>query len=427
MVAADRSTSDGAATSGGERPPGALTVPAFRYLWLNNALYAIVANAQRFTFGWLVLDGLGRDEFWQGLATFALGIPLALLVLPAGAWADRHDRKLLLVIGQALTLAVLGVTTALVAVDAISMAWVIALAVGFGVAQAIGQPVRSSLVPALVSAEQLYNAIAVNAIAMTLAMIAGPVAFQAVGDRSGFVGAFGVQTALVAVGLVALVPLRVPARSDQPAADPAARTDAGSSTTRIAEAIDHIRSDRAVAKLFLLLTVASVTVNPSIMVTLQAFVQQDLGRDGGDVAPILAVMGIGMAISSAVIMRRGNMPRKGAWFQRAMMVGSTMVLLMGRVPSYGYLVPLAFLMGLAGGFYINMNQGLIQSRTPERLMGRVMAVFTLVQIGFVPIGALALGSLATVVGLGTTLSIAGAISLVVVVWSYVSDVELRTL
>ncbi len=413
--------------TGQTRPPGALTVPAFRYLWLNNALYAIVANAQRFTFGWLVLDGLGRDEFWQGLVTFALGIPLALLVLQAGAWADRFDRKRLIVIGQVGSFATMAVATALVASDAMTIQAVLALAVAFGTAQAIGQPVRSSLIPALVSPEQLFNAIAVNAIAMTLSMIAGPVLFQIVGDAYGFEGAFGLQAALLAVGLLALIPLQVPptVRAEEPAGPEGAADD--SIWLQVREAMAHIRADRAVAKLFLLLTVASFTVNPTVMVTLQAFVQQDLDRDGGDVAPVLAVMGVGMAVSSAVIMRKGNMARKGALFQRAMMVGSTMVLLMGRVPSFGYLVPLALVMGLAGGFYINMNQGLIQANTPDRLMGRVMAIFTLVQVGFMPIGALVLGLLGSLVGLGNTISIAGAIALCVVIYTYVTDHHLRTL
>jgi MFS family permease len=406
--------------SGSERPPGALTVPAFRYLWFNNALYAIVINAQRFTFGWFVLDGLGRDEFWQGLVTFALGIPLALLVLHAGAWADRYDRKRLLVIGQVGSLVTMLITAILVATDALTLELVLALAIGFGAAQAIGQPVRSSLVPALVSPEQLFNAIAVNAIAMTLSMILGPVMFQVIGDAFGFEGAFGIQAGLLAVGFVALIPLRVPPTE-------ASSTEPGSVFSQVREAFVHIRGDRAVAKLFLLLTVASVTVNPSVMVTLQAFVQQDLGGDGGDVAPVLAMMGLGIAISSAVIMRKGNMARKGALFQRAMMTGSTMVFLMGRVPSLGYLIPLGFVMGLAGGFYINMNQGLIQANTPDRLMGRVMAIFTLVQLGFVPIGALILGSVARVIGLGNTISAAGLVALAFVVYTYVTDEHLRTL
>lgn len=412
------------ASSGADgRPPAALTVPAFRYLWFNNTLFFLVINAQRFTFGWLVLDGLQRDEFWQGLVTFALGFPLALLILPAGTWADRYDRKMLLVVGQVASALVMAATTVLLATDQINIVSLMVLAVLFGAAQAIGHPVRSSLIPALVSSEQLFNAIAVNAIAMTLAMIAGPVLFQVLGNAFDFEGAFGAQALLLGVGVITLIPLRVPAIKSTSASSPAST----SLISEVREALDHIRQDKAVYKLFLLLTVASVTVNPAVMVTLQAFVQQDLGKDGGDVALPLAMMGIGIAISSTVIMRKGNMARKGALFMRAMMTGSTMVALMGRVPSYGYLFVLALFMGLAGGFYINMNQGLIQANTPDRLMGRVMAIYSLVQFGFMPVGALMLGLVGSQIGLGNTMTLVGVIAFSFVAYTYVTDKHLRTL
>ena len=163
------------------------------------------------------------------------------------------------------------------------------------------------------------------------------------------------------------------------------------------------------------------------MVTLQALVKDVHDRDGGDAAPLLALMGIGMAITSAIIMRRGNMARKGTLFQRAMMVGSSMVMLMGLAPSYQLLLPLTFTMGLAGGFYINMNQGLIQANTPEHLMGRVMAMLNLVQFGFLPLGALLLGLVGSAIGLGPAMTLAGSIALAAVVYTYFTDQSLRAL
>ena len=72
-----------------QQPANAITVRPFRLLWLNNLSFFLVSNAQRFVFGWLVLDGLNRSESDQGIAVFTLGLPAALLVLQAGAWADR--------------------------------------------------------------------------------------------------------------------------------------------------------------------------------------------------------------------------------------------------------------------------------------------------------------------------------------------------
>jgi len=88
---------------------------------------------------------------------------------------------------------------------------------------------------------------------------------------------------------------------------------------------------------------------------------------------------------------------------------------------------LAFLMGLAGGFFINMNQGLVQANTPQALMGRVMGLYTLVNVGLMPFGALTIGIIASQVGTGNAISGAAAIAFMVVVTTYVRNSELRRL
>ena len=397
---------------------------SFRLLWLNNIGYFIVSNAQRFLYGWFVLDGLDGGEREQGLIVFALGIPALFLVLHAGVWADRVDRRALLMGTQLATSVVMIVTAVLIGQGRAGFGWLLASAVLAGATVTVGQPVRASLIPALVPPDKLYGAIALNALAMTTSMILGPVMVERVGERFGFEGGFWFLALLLVIGLVFLVGMRVPEHDTLTGED----TDDAprrSVLSEIREATDHVRADRSLRALFVLLTVAGMTVNPSVMVTLQAFIKEELGRDGGDAAPPFALMGLGIAISSMVVLRRGNMPNKGSKFQFAMMTGAAMTFLMGRTTDYWQLFPLTFVMGLAGGWYINMNQGLIQANTPQRIMGRVMALFTLVQIGILPIGALTLGVVAGRLGIGNTISIAAAICLAVVISIYASNAELR--
>ena len=403
----------------GERTPNALTVRPFRLLWLNNIPFFLVVNAQRFAFGWIVLDLLLRDEGAQGLVAFTLGIPTALVVLQAGVWADRHDRRRLLIGTQLASATVMAGAALLIRSDHIEMGWVIIATLLAGTASAVGQPVRSSLVPALVGRDQLFGAIALNAIAMTLSLILGPVLVKVVGDQFGFEGAFWFQAGLLVFGTVFLLMLDVPAHKETRERRPV--------VAEVRDAVHHILDDSQLKTLFGLLLTGSLTVNPAVMVTLQAHVKSELGRDAGDAAIPFAVMGIGIAISSLFLMRKGDMPNKGAVFQRAMMVGSTMTLLIGFADSFAVVVGLSLVMGLAGGFFINMNQGLIQARTPQPLMGRVMAVYTLVAQGLFPVGALILGLLATVIGTGAAISLAATISLSIVITTYVRNAELRRL
>jgi MFS family permease len=188
-----------------------------------------------------------------------------------------------------------------------------------------------------------------------------------------------------------------------------------------------VLDDPHLRTLFGLLLTASLTINPSIMVTVQAHVKEELGRDAGQAALPFALMGLGMAITSFVVMRKGDMKNKGAVFQRAMICGTAITFLTGRTTTFGQVLVLAFLMGLAGGFFINMNQGLVQANTPQPLMGRMMGLYTLVNMGLMPFGALAIGIVASKIGTGNAISLAAAIGFAVVMTTYVRNTELRRL
>jgi predicted MFS family arabinose efflux permease len=254
---------------------------------------------------------------------------------------------------------------------------------------------------------------------MTMSLIVGPVLVKVVGDRFGFEGAFWFQAGLLIVGTVFLLMLEVPPHEEVRERRPV--------VAEVREAVHHILGDSQLKTLFGLLLTGSLTVNPAVMVTLQAHVKSELGRDAGDAAIPFAMMGIGIAISSLFLIRKGDMPNKGAVFQRAMMVSAATILLIGFANSFGVVVVLSLVVGLSGGFFINMNQGLIQARTPQALMGRVMAVYTLVANGLFPVGALVLGLLATVIGTGATISLAASVSLCIVTTTYVRNTDLRRL
>jgi len=377
-----------------------------------------VSNAQRFAIGWLVLDGLGGNEIRQGMAVFMLGAPVAVIVMQAGALADRVDRRSLLIRSQAGLLLVVLATLILLGLDQLTYSWVLILSVLSGVTQAFGQPVRQALIPLLVPERLLMNAVALNALAMTASMILSAPLVKIAGDLFDFEGVYGLQVVMLIVGLFFLRRLQTPPVTESPKRR---------LIQEAASALRHVVNDLRLRVLFLLLAVASISVNAAVMVTMQAKVKEELLRDSGDMAYLLGVMAVGIAITSVVVMRKGDMKRKGGKFQQAMMCGSALVICMGQASSFKVLMPLFFLMGLAGGFFITMNQGLIQSATPRELMGRVMGLYLLVQFGFMPIGALGLGWAASLAGPGNVVSVCGAVSLLIVSWTHFAFSTIRNL
>jgi MFS family permease len=402
---------------GGEAQ-NALAVPDYRRLWINNLVYMFVSNAQRFAVGWLVLDGLGGNETSQGMAVFMLGIPAAFIVMQAGVLADRVDGRTLLLYSQLGLLAVVVATLVLLGMDRLNYGWVLVLSVFSGIAQAFGGPVRQALIPLLVPERLLMNAVALNALAMTFSMVLSAPLVKITGDLFDFEGVYALQVVMLVAGLGVLRKLETPQVQER---------EKRRLLQEARSALRHVVGDIRLRVLFLLLAMAAVSVNAAIMVTMQAKVKEELLRDSGDTAYLLAVMAVGISITSVIVMRKGDMKRKGGKFQRAMMCGSLLVMCMGQASSFLLLIPLFFLMGLAGGFFITMNQGLIQSTTPKDIMGRVMGLYLLVQVGLMPLGALGLGWAASQIGAGNVVSICGAVSLLVVTWTHLGFPAVRNL
>jgi MFS family permease len=123
-------------------------------------------------------------------------------------------------------------------------------------------------------------------------------------------------------------------------------------------------------------------------------------------------MGLGMVITSLLLMRyRSRLRSRGLVFMCFMVAGTTNQVFQGFAPSFLALEILLLVWGLTGGFYMNLNQALIQELTPPERMGRVMSLNSLVQAGLLPLGGLLAGLLATVIGAQHALSVFGALGL----------------
>ena len=124
---------------------------------------------------------------------------------------------------------------------------------------------------------------------------------------------------------------------------------------------------------------------------------------------------------------RSRIRRRGLVFMCSMVVGTSDQVFQGLATSFGSLEVLLLGWGLTGGFYMNLNQALIQELTPRDRMGRVMALTTLVSAGLLPLGGLLSALLASAIGAQEALSTFGVVGLACVVISLWRARGLRSL
>lgn len=370
----------------------------FRLLWSNTFLFSLVQSTQRFTFVWLVLE-LGRGADASGLVLFAMGAPAFVVVLPAGAWSDRLDRRKLLLGSQLGALIVTAVTALLVATEHINLPITVALGAALGATLAFGQPVRAAVLPTLVPRERLMNAIVLTTIGMNISMIVGPAIGGAAIAAWGLDGAFGLQAFIYGLGLLVLLLLRLPERPPLP---PRRRL-----RVEIAEGLTFVAKHREIRALFVLLAATGVFMLGPYQALMPQIAREKLGSDAFGASLLFAFLGIGMGLTSVLLARTHDLSHKGAWFAGGLVAGGVVQVGLGLSPIYAVTAVLMFLWGVGGGLFMNLNQTLIQTHTSNEVMGRVMALHTLAMVGLAPIGALAGGVVAGLIGAPAAVALAG--------------------
>ena len=399
---------------------GVLRLRSFRLLWYNTLGFVLVQSTQRFAFVWLILE-LGSKSDVSGQLLFVMGLPALFISLPVGVMSDRVNRRLLLLLSQTGAFVVTLVTSVLVSTDRITTGSATLCAAILGLFIAIGQPVRTAIVPTLVPQEHLMNAIIVSVVASNLALILGPAIAGPAISRWGIEGAFWVQAALYGVGFLALVPLKLPAV--------VARTHRPRLRSELAAGVGFIARHPDIRTLFILLMGSVIFMMSPWMVLGPQFAREEVGATGASATFLYTMLGLGQFVTSMWLLRNSHrVKQKGLWFMLGLTTGATVQILIGPAPSYVTLALILFAWGLTGGFYLNLNQTLLQGNTPPEVMGRVMSVHSLLMVGLAPMGALLIGYAARHLhSLPETISGTGAAMLVLVLVVLATQRRFRTL
>ncbi len=398
---------------------GVLRVKPFRLLWINTLGFVLVQSTQRFAYVWLVLD-LGAKSDVSGHLLFVMGVPALFISLPVGVFSDRINRRRLLFISQIGAFVTTLCTALYITTGHITIASSIISAAVLGVFIAIGQPVRTAAVSTLVPTQHLMNAIIVSTVASNLALILGPAAAGPAISRWGIEGAFWVQAALYGVGLVVLFPLRlpisVPSGQDRHLMN------------EITAGARFIWTSKNIRILFILLTGSVVFMMAPWMVLGPQFVREQVGATGGQATFLYALLGVGQFCTSMWLLRNSyRIKQKGLWFMYGMITGTITQILIGPASNYWYLGVVMFVWGLTGGFYLNLNQSMIQRNTPPEVMGRVMSVHSLLMVGLAPMASLAVGYMARHFdAVPATISISAGLMLILILIMMVTQHDFRS-
>jgi MFS family permease len=374
---------------------------SFVQFWIARFAATIALHMQAVAVGWQMYDLTGNplDLGLVGLVQF---VPAFLLVLVAGHFADRHDRRRIIAVAQAAA----GVASLLLTIGTaggfLSREWILATVFVVGVARAFEAPTIAALLPALVPLPLLPRAVAGSSAAGQTGMIAGP----AIGGLlyvASPVLVYALCCAMFLIASVLVFLLRV-------APVPAVREPIN--LERLFAGIALIRGNRVVLGAIMLDLFAVLLGGATAL--LPIFARDVLETGPWGLGVLRAAPGAGALIVSILLTRFSPNRRVGnAIFAAVAAFGAaTLVFALSR----SLFLSTAALVVLGGTDMISVvaRQTLIQLYTPDAMRGRVSAVNSMFVVASNQLGDFRAGLVAAWLGAVPAVLIGGVGTLLVV-------------
>lgn len=381
----------------------ALSHPEFRRYFTGQSVALIGSFAHGVGVGWLAYRLTGSVAL-LGVLGFVQMAP-ALFVSPiAGLIADRYPRRLLL-LGMLSTVAILGLVMAgLTAFDLMTPTLLIVLSALRGLLFSCEVPIRHAFIGDMIRERSLLpNAVALHSTALNGARFVGP----AVGGL--LVGAFGEAACLalhpvtICATLWQLHRIRTPDAVIQPRSQ-------SSFAQQFVEGWQHAFKDRVIQLMLIGVFLMGFGVGP-YSALMPAAVAQLHGEHPELVGLFLSCAG-GGAMTAALLLASGQGVQR---LQRTALIGNFSAGIGLVLFSAGPWMPTAVLGMVMVGFgtiaqAISTNMT-IQTTVHETFRARVLAIYTGLFIGAMPIGSLVFGQLGQWIGAAHALRLGAALAL----------------
>jgi MFS family permease len=368
----------------------------YRLVWSGAFLSNCGTWMQAIALNWYVFL-LTHSAFWVSFVTFINFMPTVVSPI-GGAYSDRYDRRRILLITQSFMLVDAAALAILVWRGHGSLLWVLLLTFGLGLAVGFNNPTWMAFVPSLVPPESLVNAIALNSAQFSLARVIGP----------GIAGALiAVTSAALVFGINAISFVAVLAALLLVSSRPAQRVQEGRVRELLMSGFRYTWNDPHLRAVIGAIGVSSLFAAP-VSALLPIFAAKVYGMGSGAYGALAAAMGLGSVIGALVVARMGN--RVSAVLVAGSLLALGVVLeVFSAIPLFVVGLAMMLLYGAAFLVAIASTNGDIQLHVDDTMRGRVLSLYFLSFGALFPLGSLAAGGAADVIGARWTMGIGAAV------------------
>ncbi len=375
--------------------------------WKKNiALYIISQNMSlfgssvvSFSIIWYITLQTSSGK-WVMLFTICSLLPQVLISLWAGVWADRYNRKYLIMLADGvIALVTLGLAIAFWA-GYQRMEVLLAISIVRSIGAGVQTPAAGALYPQIVPKEKLTKVQGINQTLNSVLLLLSPAVGGIVLGSMGISWAFilDVITALLAIAVLSFIRIEIVARS----------AETSPVFTELRQGIAYTLNHKLLKHVLLCLGVSFFLITPAAVLT-PLLVERSFGGDVWRLTANEIAWTIGSLIGGVFVSLRGDFKDKIRTVSICLVGFGVTFALLGIANHFTiYLL----IMGAAGFFMPIIATALtvlIQENVEATMMGRVFSLVQIVTGSTMPIAILFFGPLADIISIGSILLASGAL------------------
>jgi len=346
----------------------------------------------------LLVLGLTGSGFVMGIVGVLSTLPDLMLGLPAGAYADRWSRRLMMLwadVGRAVLTALVPVSVWL---GGPTLAVILLVAFPINALRVLWIAGYTAAVPGLVGRSHIARANAIFEAVFNVGWIVGPALAGILAATIGPGPTIAIDAATFAVSAGAMMVVRRELRPDPRAETPHLLDD-------IREGVRFVIGQPTLRSVIALWTTLQVLL-AGLTTALIFYITIDRSLGPGVVGVVLSAFAIG-SLGGALVAARLRFAAVGRVMLTGIITTGGLLTLIGLGVSVWLIVASAFISGLLMSNVLVSYVTLRTQLSPDALLGRVGSTARTASVGLMPIGALLTGALLDVIGGTATLVLMG--------------------
>ena len=350
-----------------------------------------------------VLDELDGSAGELGLVLAAQALPLALLILVAGVWADRLPRQRLMLVSDFGRMVVQGVIAALLITGAAEL-WMLAVLVAvYGCFEAFFRPAAGGLVPQVAGPEHLQQANALMGLAQNVGTVLGPTLGGLLVVTIGPGAAIGVDALTFLVSAIFLIRM-----GSVPLVRAAGAVSGFWDDLR--GGVAEVRARRWMWTFMPALTAYHLIALPCVLALGPVIADRELGG-AGSWAVIVTCFGAG-TILGAILALRLRAERPMLVCTICFLAAACQPIIIGFAGSTAAIAGFELLAGIGVSAGFTLWETTLGREIPPHALSRVTSLDWFTTTGLMPIGFAVVAPAAELIGTRTTMLVCAAIVIV---------------